>query len=164
MDGLSKITKLMNRTKEYGQNALAITDHGAMYGAIEFYKKATKERIKPIIGCEAYVAAESRFDKKRQDAFHLLLLAINNQGYENLMKIVTIGQTEGFYYRPRIDKEILNQYHQGIVATTGCPLGRVTRLLLSDGYNAAKKELKELEQIFGSDKIYVELQDRKSVV
>ncbi len=158
LDGLSKITKLINRTKEFGQTALALTDHGAMYGAIEFYKKATKEGIKPILGCELYLAADSRFDKKRQDAFHLILLALNNEGYENLMKIVTIGQTEGFYYKPRVDKEILNLYHRGIAVTTACPAGRVQRLLVSEGYASAKKELQELEQIFGSDKTFLELQ------
>lgn len=158
LDGLSKISKLINRVKEHGQTAIALTDHGAMYGAVEFYKKATKEGLKPIIGCELYVAAESRFDKKRQDAFHLLLLATDNQGYENLMKIVTTGQTEGFYYKPRVDKEVLQKYHQGLVVTTACPAGRVQRLLNTESYDAAKKELKELEQIFGSDKTYVELQ------
>src|SRR3989344_8025118 len=104
------------------------------------------------------MAAESRFDKKRQDAFHLLLLALNNEGYENLMQIVTIGQTEGFYYKPRIDKEVLEKYHRGIAVTTACPAGRVQRLLLHDSYAAAKKELQELEQIFGSDKTFIELQ------
>ena len=158
LDGLSKIKKLIARAKDHGQNALAITDHGAMYGAIEFYKEATAKEVKPIIGCEIYTAAASRLEKKRQDAFHLLLLALNNEGYENLMQIVTIGQTEGFYYRPRVDHETLAKYHRGIAVTTACPLGRVQRLLISDGYEAAKKELQELEQIFGSDKTFIELQ------
>ena len=158
LDGLSKVKKLIARAKEYGQNALAITDHGGMYGAIEFYKEAISKEIKPILGCEVYVAAESRLDKKRQDAFHLLLLATSSEGYENLMKVITIGQTEGFYYKPRVDKEILLKYHQGIAVTTACPAGRIQRLLLSEGYVAAKKELRELEQIFGSDKTFIELQ------
>src|SRR3989344_1136226 len=158
LDGLSKIKKLVARAKDHGQSALAITDHGALYGAIEFYKEAINKDIKPIIGCELYIAAESRFDKKRQDAFHLLLLALNNEGYENLLQIVTIGQTEGFYYKPRVDKEALAKYHRGIAVTTACPLGRVQRLLISDGYETAKKELRELEQIFGSDKTFIELQ------
>jgi DNA polymerase-3 subunit alpha len=144
LDGLSKIKKLIARAKEYSQNAIALTDHGGMYGAIEFYKEVVGKEIKPILGCEVYVAAESRLDKKRQDAFHLLLLATTNEGYENLMKIVTIGQTEGFYYKPRVDKETLLKYHSGIAATTACPAGRIQRLLLSDGYAAAKKELQEL--------------------
>src|SRR3989344_2318159 len=149
LDGLSKIKKLVTRAKDHGQSALAITDHGALYGAIEFYKEAINKDIKPIIGCELYIAAESRFDKKRQDAFHLLLLALNNEGYENLLQIVTIGQTEGFYYKPRVDKEALAKYHRGIAVTTACPLGRVQRLPISDGYEAAIKELQELEQVFG---------------
>ena len=158
LDGLSKIGKLLTRVKEHGQKAIALTDHGSMYGAIDFYKRAQKEGIKPIIGCEVYMAADSRHDKKRQDAFHLLLLALNKEGYENLMKIITIGNTQGFYYKPRIDKEVLYQYHNGIAATTGCPAGRVQRLLIGDGYEAAKKETQELEQIFGSDKFFIELQ------
>ncbi|MBI3954780.1 DNA polymerase III subunit alpha, partial [Candidatus Collierbacteria bacterium] len=158
LDGLSKISRLIERTKQYGQKALALTDHGAMYGAIEFYKKAIKEEIKPIIGCEVYVSADSRLDKKRQDAFHLLLLSLDNKGYENLMKIITVGQTEGFYYRPRVDKEVLSKYHQGLAVTTACPQGRVQRLLLSEGYQKAMKELQELEQIFGSENTFIELQ------
>lgn len=158
LDGLSKIKKLIARAKEYNQTALALTDHGGMYGAIEFYKEAISKDIKPIIGCETYIAADSHLDRKRSDASHLLLLATTNEGYENLMKIVTIGQTEGFYYKPRIDKEILFKYHQGIAVTTACPAGRIQRLLLSEGYEAAKKELRELEQIFGSDKTFIELQ------
>lgn len=158
LDGLSKIGKLLTRVKEHGQKSIALTDHGSMYGAIDFYKRAQKEAIKPIIGCEVYVASDSRHEKKRQDAFHLLLLALNKEGYENLMKIVTIGNTEGFYYKPRIDKEVLYQYHHGIAATTGCPAGRVQRLLIGEGYEAAKKEAQELEQIFGSDKFFIELQ------
>jgi len=158
LDGMSKISKLLTRVKEYDQKAIALTDHGTMYGSIDFYKKALKEGIKPIIGCEVYVSANSRLEKKRQDAFHLLLLAQDKQGYENLMKIVTLGHTEGFYYKPRIDKEVLYQYHQGITATTGCPAGRVQRLLVNESYEAAKKETKELEQIFGDGKIFIELQ------
>lgn len=158
LDGLSKISKLLVRAKEFGQNAIAITDHGNMYGAIEFYKKCQKEEVKPIIGCEIYVASDSRFDKKRQDANHMILLASDTEGYQNLMKIVTIGQLEGFYYKPRVDKEILAKYHQGIIATTACPAGRIQRLLVGESYEAAKKELQELEQIFGSENIFLELQ------
>lgn len=158
LDGLSKISKLLTRAKEYGQTAIAITDHGNMYGAIEFYKKCQKEEVKPILGCEIYVASESRFDKKRQDANHMILLATDTEGYRNLMKIVTIGQLEGFYYKPRVDKEVLAEYHKGIIATTACPAGRVQRLLVNESYEAAKKELQELEQIFGSENIFLELQ------
>lgn len=158
LDGLSKISKLMAKTKEYGQSHLAITDHGSMYGAIEFYKKAVKEEIKPIIGCEIYLAKESRFDKNKSDANHMVLLAQDFEGYQNLLKIVTIGQTEGFYYKPRVDKETLAKYAKNIIATTACPAGRVQKLIHDEGYDAAKKELQEYEQIFGSKNIFIELQ------
>ena len=158
LDGLSKIGKLVAKTKEFGQTHLALTDHGSMYGAIEFYKKATKEEIKPILGCEVYLAKESRFDKTKSDANHLILLAENFEGYQNLMKIVTIGFTEGFYYKPRVDKEVLAKYAKGIICTTACPGGRVQKLLIDESYDAAKKELQEYEQIFGSQNIFIELQ------
>lgn len=158
LDGLSKIGKLVAKTKEFGQTHLAITDHGVMYGAIEFYKKATKEEIKPIIGCEIYLAKGSRFEKNKSDANHMVLLSENYEGYQNLMKIVTIGQMEGFYYKPRVDKETLAKYSKGIICTTACPGGRVQKLLIEDGYEAAKKELQEYEQIFGSKNTFIELQ------
>lgn len=158
LDGLSKITKLVAKTKEYGQTHLAITDHGAMYGAIEFYKKAHKEDLQPIIGCEIYLAKASRFDRNKSDANHLILLAENFEGYQNLMKIVTLGFTEGFYYKPRVDKEILARYAKGLICTTACPGGRVQKLLIEEDYRAAKKELQEYEQIFGSQNVFIELQ------
>ncbi|OGD81546.1 DNA polymerase III subunit alpha [Candidatus Collierbacteria bacterium RIFOXYD1_FULL_40_9] len=158
LDGLSKISKLVAKTKEYDQSHLAITDHGSMYGAIEFYKKTTKEGIKPIIGCETYLAKDSRFDKNKSDANHLLLLAQNFEGYQNLMKLVSIGQTEGFYYKPRVDKEVLAKYSKGIICTTACPAGRVQRLIQEDNLEQAKKELQDYEQIFGSKNLYIELQ------
>lgn len=158
LDGMSKIGKLVTKTKEYEQSHLAITDHGTMYGAIEFYKKTTKEGVKPIIGCEMYLAKDSRFDKNKSDANHLLLLAKDFEGYQNLMKLVSIGQTEGFYYKPRIDKEILAKHSKGIICTTACPAGRVQRLIQEDDLAAAKKEIQEYEQIFGPDNLYIELQ------
>lgn len=158
LDGLSKIGKLVAKTKEFDQTHLAITDHGNMYGAIEFYKKTTKEGITPILGCEVYIAKNSRFDREKQDANHLILLSENFEGYRNLMKLVTISQTEGFYYKPRIDKEILAQYSKGLIATTACPAGRIQRLLVDESYESAKKELQEYEQIFGSDNLFIELQ------
>lgn len=158
LDGLSKSSKLIARTKEFGQTHLAITDHGNMYGVIDFYKKALKEEIKPILGCEMYIAKNSRFDKNKQDANHLLLLSENYEGYQNLMRLVTIGQTEGFYYKPRIDKEILAKYSKGLIATTACPAGRIQKLLVEEGYEAAKKELKEYEQILGSENLFLEVQ------
>ncbi len=158
LDGLSKIGKLIAKTKEFAQTHVAITDHGSMYGAIEFYKKAIKEEIKPIFGCEIYVAKGSRFDKNKSDANHMVLLAEDFEGYQNLLKIVTIGQTEGFYYKPRVDKETLAKYSKGIIATSGCPAGRVQKLLIEEGLESARKELQEYEQIFGSKNIFVELQ------
>ncbi|HOX95991.1 MAG TPA: DNA polymerase III subunit alpha [Candidatus Woesebacteria bacterium] len=158
LDGLSKIGKLAAKTKEYGQTHLAITDHGNMYGAIEFYKKVTKEGLTPILGCEVYVAKKSRFDHEKQDANHLILLSETFEGYQNLMKLVTLGQTEGFYYKPRVDKEILAQYSKGLIATTACPAGRIQKLLVEESYESAKKELQEYEQIFGSDNLFLELQ------
>jgi DNA polymerase-3 subunit alpha len=158
LDGLSKIGKLVAKTKEFGQTHLAITDHGSMYGAIEFYKKTTKEDIVPIVGSEVYLAKNSRFDREKQDANHLILLAEDFEGYQNLMKIVTAGYMEGFYYKPRIDKEILAKYSKGIICTTACQSGRVQKLLIEESYDAAKKELQEYEQIFGSKNVYIELQ------
>lgn len=158
LDGLSKISKLIAKTKEFGQTHVAITDHGSMYGAIEFYKKSLKEEIKPVIGCEIYLAKESRFDKTKSDANHLILLSEDYEGYQNLMKIVTIGQMEGFYYKPRVDKETLAKYSKGLICTTACPGGRIQKLLVEETYEAAKKELKEYEQIFGSNNLFIELQ------
>jgi len=158
LDGLSKIGKLVAKTKEFGQTHLAITDHGSMYGAIEFYKKTTKEEIKPIIGCEVYVAKNSRFDKLKQDSNHLILLSETYEGYQNLLQIVTTGNLEGFYYKPRIDKEVLAKYSKGLIATTACPAGRVQKLLIEESYDAARKELQEYEQIFGPKNLFIELQ------
>ena len=158
LDGLSKSAKLIAKTKEFGQTHLAITDHGNMYGAIDFYKKALKEEIKPILGCEMYIAKNSRFDRNKSDANHLILLSENYEGYQNLMRLVTIGHTEGFYYKPRIDKEVLAKYSKGLIATTACPAGRIQKLLVEEGYEAAKKELKEYEQIFGQDNLFLEIQ------
>lgn len=158
LDGLSKINKVIAKTKEFGQTHVAITDHGSMYGAIEFYKKALKEEIKPVLGCEIYLAKGSRFEKQKSDANHLLLLAENFEGYQNLMKLVTLGYTEGFYYKPRVDKEILAKYSKGLICTTACPGGRVQKLLIEEGYDAAKKEVQEYEQIFGSKNVFLELQ------
>jgi len=158
LDGLSKISQIIQRTKKFGQKAVALTDHGNMYGAIDFYKKAIKENIKPIIGCEVYVAKKSRFIKEKSDSNHLVLLAKNHQGYQNLMKLTTLAHTEGFYYKPRVDKELLEKYHQGIIATTACQASRVNQLIIGDNPKSAKKELQELEQIFGSGNLYIELQ------
>jgi len=158
LDGLSKNAKLISKTKEFGQTHLAITDHGNMYGVIDFYKKALKEDIKPIIGCEIYIAKNSRFDRNKSDANHLILLSENFEGYQNLMRLVTIAQTEGFYYKPRIDKEVLAKYSKGLIATTACPAGRIQKLLVEESFEAAKKELQEYEQILGSNNLFLEIQ------
>ncbi len=158
LDGMSKISKLIAKTKEFEQTHVAMTDHGTMYGAIEFYKKTIKEGVKPVIGCEIYLAKGSHLDKVKSDANHMILLAEDFEGYQNLMKIVTIGQTEGFYYKPRVDKEILAKYSKGLICTTACPAGRVQKLIHEEGYEAAKKEVQEYEQIFGSKNVLIELQ------
>ena len=162
LDGSSKIKELCRRTKELGMNSIAITDHGVMYGVIDFYKAALEEGIKPIIGCEVYVASKSRFDRDiSEDNFyyHLVLLAENETGYKNLIKMVSKGFTEGFYYKPRIDKELLREYHEGIIALSACLAGPVARNVLRYGYIKAKEEALEYEEIFGKGNFFLELQD-----
>src|SRR3990167_10319483 len=141
LDGLSKVGELVKKAKETGMDSMAITDHGALYGAIEFYQKAKKTGIKPIIGCEMYVTENMR-DKQptsnRRDYFHLVLLAKNNTGYQNLIKLVTASHLEGFYYKPRIDHALLHQHSEGLIALSGCLGGEVSRALLSSQYEKAK--------------------------
>ncbi|MFA5025234.1 MAG: DNA polymerase III subunit alpha [Candidatus Shapirobacteria bacterium] len=159
LDGLSKIKKLVSLIKEQGGNACAITDHGNMYGAIEFYKACQKAEIKPIIGCEMYTCQGNRSEKTSQNRKnnHLILLAKDNQGYKNLMKIVSIGHQEGFYYKPRIDWEILEQYHEGLICLSACALGEVPQLILADEYDKAKNVAKKYQKLFGDD-YYLEIQ------
>ena len=163
LDGSSKIKEITARAKELGMDSLAITDHGVMYGIIEFYKAAKEVGIKPILGCEVYVAPGSRFDKsagQSEDKYnHLVLLAENNKGYQNLMKIVSAGFIDGFYYKPRVDKDILREYHEGIIATSACLAGEVQRYLNRGMYEAAKDIALEYEDIFGKDNFFLELQD-----
>ncbi len=143
LDGAARIDKLVSRAAELGMDSIAITDHGAMFGVVDFYRAAKKAGIKPIIGCEVYTAARTRFDKDpEKDKFsgHLVLLAESDEGYRNLIKIVSRGYTEGFYYRPRIDNDVLRQYSKGIIATSACLAGRVQQALLNDDYETAKKE------------------------
>ena len=161
LDGASRLKDLVAKAKELGMPAIALTDHGVMYGIIEFYEQAKKQGIKPIIGCEVYVAPGSRFDKARGDESytHLVLLAENNQGYRNLMKLVTLSFFDGFYYKPRVDKEILEQYHEGLIASSACLAGQVARHLMQDNYEAAKEEALYFNTLFGRGSFFLEVQD-----
>ncbi|MGL6200363.1 MAG: DNA polymerase III subunit alpha [Lachnospiraceae bacterium] len=164
LDGSNKIKEYVARVKELGMNSAAITDHGVMYGVIDFYKEAKKQGINPILGCEVYVAPGSRFEKEIKGVgderyYHLVLLAENNQGYQNLMKIVSRGFTEGFYYKPRVDMEVLEQYHEGLIALSACLAGEVPRNLRRRMYEEAKEAALRHEQIFGKGNYFLELQD-----
>lgn len=163
LDGSNKIKNYVNRVKELGMNAAAITDHGVMYGVIDFYKAAKAAGINPIIGCEIYVAPNSRFDRELSHGddkyYHLVLLAENNKGYENLMKIVSIGFTEGYYYRPRVDFETLEKYHEGLIALSACLAGEIPRYLVRGFYEEAKKVALKYRDCFGKDNFFLELQD-----
>ncbi len=163
LDGSCKINEIAARAKELGMKHLAITDHGNMYGVIDFYRAARAAGINPIIGCEAYVAPGSRFDReavKGEERYnHLVLLAENNTGYSNLMKISSRGFTEGFYYKPRVDYDLLEKYHEGIIALSACLAGAVPSAIVKGDYEAAKKEALRLLGIFGRDNFFLELQD-----
>lgn len=163
LDGSCKIKEIVARAKELGMDSLAITDHGVMYGVIDFYKAAKEVGIKPIIGCEVYVAPGSRFNKEAgqsEDKYHhLVLLAENNKGYSNLMKIVSKGFIDGFYYKPRVDYEVLEQYHEGIIALSACLAGEVQKYLARGFYEEGKKAALKYQDIFGKGNYYLELQD-----
>lgn len=162
LDGACKIPELITRAREQGMKALAITDHGVMYGIIEFYKEAKKQGIKPIIGCEVYVAPRSYLDKAAgmdDGPSHLVLLAQDQEGYQNLIKLVSISWLEGFYYKPRVDKELLRKYSKGLIALSACLAGEIPTLLLQGKEEQARQTALEYEQIFGKDNFYLELQD-----
>ncbi|MDE6700926.1 MAG: DNA polymerase III subunit alpha, partial [Acetatifactor sp.] len=163
LDGSNKIKDYVHRVKELGMDSAAITDHGVMYGVIDFYRAARAEGIKPILGCEIYVAPNSRFDKELTGGedryYHLVLLAENNTGYANLMKIVSKGFTEGYYYKPRVDMEVLNQYHEGIIATSACLAGEVQRYISKGLPDEARKAARKYEACFGKGNYFLELQD-----
>lgn len=161
LDGSAKIGELVERVKELGMDSIAITDHGAMYGAIDFYKKAKSCGIKPIIGCEVYVAPNSRLvkDNSSNVYYHLVLLAENNEGYENLIKLVSYGFIDGFYYKPRIDLDILKKYSKGLIGSSACLAGQVARSILRESYDKAKEVALMYEEILGKGNFYLELQD-----
>ena len=166
LDGASKIKELVARTKELGMDSIAITDHGVMYGVIDFYRACREVGIKPIIGCEVYVAPGSRFDREvgrgEDRYYHLVLLAENDLGYHNLMKIVSRGFTEGYYYKPRVDMEVLREFHEGVIALSACLAGEVAvqirRGFLAEAREAALRYL----DIFGEGNYFLELLDHGS--
>lgn len=163
LDGAARIKDLVLRAKELGMDSIAITDHGVMFGVIDFYKECKKQGIKPIIGCEVYTAARKMTDKeadKDKHQGHLVLLAKNEEGYKNLIKIVSLGFTKGYYYKPRIDKDVLREHSRGIIALSACLAGNIQYALMNRDYEAAKKEAIALQEIFGEDNFYLELQDQ----
>lgn len=162
LDGLSKIPNLVKKVKELGMDAVAITDHGAMYGAIEFYKACLEAGIKPIIGVEMYIAKRSHTDKESKldsEPFHLTVLAKNYQGYLNLMKLTTIAHCDGYYYRPRVDKKLLKEFSEGLIGLSGCPSGEFIRSLQDEDYKKAKEIIKSYQDIFGEENFFLELQN-----
>ncbi|MBI1866488.1 MAG: DNA polymerase III subunit alpha [Candidatus Staskawiczbacteria bacterium] len=166
LDGLPKIDELLDYVKELGMDSVALTDHGVMYGAVEFYKKACARGIKPIIGCEVYVAFEGRQDKRANidsKSYHMILLVKNEVGYKNLVKLVTKAQLEGFYYKARIDEEILQQHTEGLIGTSACLNGKIPRMLLSNKNDEAEETAKKYEGWFGEGNFYLEIQDHKNI-
>src|SRR3989338_4043906 len=165
LDGLSQIGPLVKKAKELEMDSLAITDHGNLYGAIEFYQKAKKVGIKPIIGCEMYVT-EDMYNKQpssdKRDYFHLVLLAKNNLGYQNLIKLVTASHLEGFYYKPRIDKKLLRQHSEGLIALSACLGGELSRAIMAKNPDKAKKIALEYSEIFGPGNYYIEIQQHEN--
>ena len=162
LDGEGTIPKILDRAKELGQTAMAITDHGNMYGVIEFYEYARQIGIKPVLGCEVYVAPRTRFDKTHEydaQSSHLILLAENDTGYKNLMFLVSAGFTEGFYYKPRIDMALLREHSEGLIALSACMFGVLSRQILDNNYAEAKRRAEEFLSIFGREHYFIELQD-----
>lgn len=160
LDGAGRIDEMVKRAKELGQTSMAITDHGVMYGAIDFFKTCVKNGIKPIIGSEIYVVSGSRFDKQsNEDRYHLILLCENDIGYKNLLKIVSSGFTEGFYYKPRVDYEILKKYSEGLICLSACLAGEIPKSLLKGQYSEAKLKAENLKNIFGENNFFIEIQN-----
>lgn len=162
LDGACRISRLVARAKELGQNALAITDHGVMYGVIDFYRECKRQGIHPIIGCEVYVAPRSRFDKTFEldrEYYHLILLCENQTGYQNLMKLVSLSFTDGFYNKPRVDHELLERYHEGLICLSACLSGEVPKRILADDDDGALAAARYYQNVFGKDNYFIELQD-----
>ncbi|MBI2640401.1 MAG: PHP domain-containing protein, partial [Candidatus Sungbacteria bacterium] len=160
LDGLAKIDELVSRAAELGMDSLALTDHGNLYGAIEFYEKAKKAGIKPIIGVEAYIAYERMQDRRPgidDKRYHLTLLAQNNEGYQNLIKLVTKSHLEGIYYKPRMDKDALREHSRGLIALSGCFAGETARAIQNRKPDQAERIVREYQEIFGKDNFYLEL-------
>lgn len=166
LDGLAKIDELLDYVAELGMNSVALTDHGALYGAVEFYQKAIKKGIKPLIGAEMYMAFE-KMDQKRANIddkrFHLVLLVKNEKGYQNLVKLITKSHLEGFYYKPRIDNEFLEKHSQGLICLSGCLQGKVPQLILAKKIEEAEKLAKSYQEIFGNDNFYLEIQHHPNI-
>lgn len=161
LDGMCRIKDLPKRAKELGMKAIALTDHGVMYGAVNFYKECKKEDIKPIIGCEVYVAPRSRFEKEAgidDDYAHLILLVKNKTGYQNLIKLVSLSFTEGYYYKPRIDREILEKYSEGLICLSACLAGEVNKAILKGDIEKAKEIALWHKNVFKDD-YYIEIQN-----
>ncbi|MCQ2373189.1 MAG: DNA polymerase III subunit alpha [Phascolarctobacterium sp.] len=161
LDGASKIPELISYAKELGMDSIAITDHGNMCGAVEFYQECEKQGLNPIIGCEVYVAEGSRLQKNNRGMYHLILLAENNEGYHNLMKIVSAGQVEGFYYKPRVDKDVLRAYSKGIICLSACIAGELPVNIINNNMDGARRVIKEFIDIFGKDNYFLEMQDHE---
>lgn len=162
LDGASRIKELIRATKELGMDSIAITDHGAMYGVIDFYKEAKKQGVKPIIGCEVYVAPGDRRDRQEVGGvryYHLILLAENQTGYRNLVQLVSLANIEGMYYKPRVDKELLQKYHEGIICLSACIAGEIPRAILQDNMEHADALVQEYLSIFGHDNFFLEIQN-----
>lgn len=162
LDGACRINELPKAARRLGQTSLAVTDHGVLYGAVDFWRACKREGIKPIIGCEVYVAERSRFDKDSsldRKYYHMILLCENNKGYQNLIKLVSLAFTEGFYLKPRIDDELLERYHEGLICLSACIAGEIPQLLLRSDYNSAKKKAEYYQRLFGKDNFFIELQN-----
>jgi len=159
LDGAIRLTELIEQAREFGQPAVALTDHGSLYGMIRFYRQAKRAGIKPILGCEVYLTPGSRLEKKDQTRYHLILLAENNRGYHNLIQLVSRGHLEGFYYKPRVDKELLARHAEGLIATSACLQGELALLLTEERRDEAEEALQEYLDIFGRNNFFIELQD-----